>query len=101
MLKFSRLEPIARTGDEAFLNAGGSTDITLREFWRWAVSDLVENTTRARLAEFIVAKALGIPTEVRDSWAPCDLKTPAGLRLQPGTLHPSRTARQSVLQPLT
>jgi hypothetical protein len=61
---------------------GQPTDMRLVDFWRWAVSDLVENTTRGRLAEFIVGKALGLELPVRDSWAPYDLKTPAGVEIQ-------------------
>jgi hypothetical protein len=71
-----------RTGDEPFRSGGEPLDICVRDFWRWAVSDLAENTTRGRLAEFIVAKALGLNTAVRDSWAPYDLETPEGLEIQ-------------------
>jgi hypothetical protein len=56
---------------------------TLQEFWVWSVSDLVSNATRGRLAEFIVAKALGISTAgVRDEWEAFDLKTPDGVKIQ-------------------
>jgi hypothetical protein len=49
----------------------------LVEFWRWSVSDLVSNATRGVLAEFLVAKALGIPTEqIRSEWSAHDLTTP-------------------------
>jgi len=41
------------------LNAGSDV-YTLRDFWAWAYSDLIGNTERGRLAEFIVAMALGI-----------------------------------------
>jgi hypothetical protein len=41
------------------------------------VSDLIDNITRGRLAEFIVASALGISIDgVRDSWAAWDLTIP-------------------------
>jgi hypothetical protein len=82
MLKYPPLTLAPRIGDEPFTSGGQSLDIFLRDFWRWAVSDLVENTTRGRLAEFIVANALGLHTPVRDSWAPYDLKTPNGVEIQ-------------------
>lgn len=39
-------------------------------FWRWSASDLVSNTMRGVLAEYIVALAMGIDTEegVRREW---------------------------------
>jgi hypothetical protein len=82
MLRYPPLVPVPRTGDESFKASGQPLDICVRDFWRWAVSDLVDNTTRGRLAEFIVAKALGVDTPVRDSWAPYDLRTPRGLEIQ-------------------
>lgn len=55
----------------------------LADFWRWSVSDLVSNATRGRLAEFIVAQALAVPTDgVRDEWAVFDLETQDGIRVE-------------------
>jgi len=55
----------------------------LYEFWQWSASDLVSNATRGRLAEFIVAKSLGIPTcGVRDEWAAYDLRSACGIRIE-------------------
>jgi hypothetical protein len=49
----------------------------LLDFWQWSVSDLVSNITRGRLAEFIVATALGVDVSgVRAEWDAFDLKTP-------------------------
>jgi hypothetical protein len=53
------------------------------DFWRWSASDLVSNTTRGLLAEFIVARALGLTeNRVRDGWAAFDLQTESGLRIE-------------------
>jgi hypothetical protein len=54
----------------------GSTGATVEEFWRWAYSDLRANTTRAVLAEFLVARALGDRGAMRDPWALADVVTP-------------------------
>ena len=55
----------------------------LLTFWQWSVSDLVSNITRGKLAEFIVARALGVPTDgVRDEWAAFDLVTPDGIKVE-------------------
>jgi hypothetical protein len=72
-----------KTGQEEFRRQGTSAGFRLTDFWRWSVSDLVSNVTRGRLAEFLVAKALGISTDgVRDEWAPYDLVTPDGVKIE-------------------
>jgi hypothetical protein len=73
-----------KTGNETFRLNRQDLAFTLGEFWRWSVSDLVSNATRGRLAEFIVAKALGIPTAgVRDEWRAYDLlMEPEGIKVE-------------------
>lgn len=51
-------------------------------FWRWAFSDLQMNNIRGILAEWIVAKLLDIPLDVRDSWQEWDLITPCGVKIE-------------------
>jgi hypothetical protein len=78
-----RLTVVAKSGDERFHANGAGLGFTLTDFWRWSVSDLVSNATRGRLAEFIVAKSLGVPTDsVRDEWGAFDLTTPEGLKVE-------------------
>ena len=71
-----------KTGEERFHLSGQPTGPVLLDFWRWSVSDLVSNATRGRLAEYIVASALGLATGVRSEWDAFDLLTPAGLRIE-------------------
>jgi hypothetical protein len=62
---------------------GQASGFTLLDFWRWSTSDLVSNVTRGRLAEFIVATALGIDVSgVRNEWDPFDLVTTSGLKIE-------------------
>jgi hypothetical protein len=83
-----RIKTSPKTGDEPFYADETPPDKTppdyrLIDFWKWSVSDIVSNATRGRLAEFIVAKALGIATDVaRDEWESFDLKTKAGTKIQ-------------------
>lgn len=57
--------------------------LTVADFWGWSRSDLLDNTERGVLAEFIVAAALGIPGDgVREGWAAWDLTTLAGVRVE-------------------
>ncbi len=72
-----------KTGHEHFFSDGSAHGFNLRDYWQWANSDLVSNITRGVLAEFIVARAVGIATDgVRDEWAPYDLETPDGIKLE-------------------
>lgn len=71
-----------KTGSETFLAGGSSTGLSLLDFWQWSVSDLVSNTTRGRLAEFLVASALGIADGIRNEWDAFDLCTASGLRIE-------------------
>lgn len=67
--------PARKTGGETFRSAAAGANFDVRDFWRRAASDLVSNATRGVLAEYIVARALGIATDgVRDEWAAWDLE---------------------------
>src|SRR5579864_2751938 len=78
-----RLRAPRLTGGERFRLAGKALDLNLLGFWQWSVSDLVSNATRGRLAEYIVARALGLPDHgVRDEWAAYDLITAEGIRIE-------------------
>lgn len=81
--KLARLTIKAKSGQEPFRAGGKKLDCTLLDFWRWSVSDLVSNATRGRLAEFIVARALGVSTnDVREEWSAYDITTPEGLKIE-------------------
>lgn len=69
-------------GNEPFTLHGSDTSIILQDFWRWAYSDLLNNTHRGVLAEFLVHSALGIKDVARADWLPFDLTSPSGLRIE-------------------
>ncbi len=48
------------SGEEVFNQVGA----TVSDFWRWAVNDLRMNIVRGTLAEFLVARALGVDTSL-------------------------------------
>ena len=79
--KYPAIETKKKTGNEQFLNAGSDV-CTLRDFWAWAYSDLIGNTERGRLAEFIVAMALGITEGMSVSWDKYDLLSKEGIRVE-------------------
>ena len=51
------------TGNEHFLYNGVPINRLLLDFWAWQASDLLSNTLRGALAEYIVATALDIDTK--------------------------------------
>lgn len=62
----SELGPLSifcRTGAERFHRGNEDLSIDLLSFWQWSTSDLVSNATRGVLAEYIVARALGLETK--------------------------------------
>jgi len=77
-------------------------DYTLQDFWTWSVSDLVSNATRGRLAEFIVATALGIKARgvVRDEWDAFDLLTTDGKKIQVKSAAYIQSWHQTKLSPI-
>jgi len=82
-LPFPALSRKRLAGTELFTMKGRKTGINVADFWAWSVSDLMSNATRGRLAEFIVAKAMGISTDgVRDEWAAYDLITENGIKIE-------------------
>jgi hypothetical protein len=80
---FPRIVQEPRTGDETFHFDRKDQGVTVADFWKWAVSDLLSNATRGVLAEFIVARALGISLNaVRDEWGAYDLETSEGIKVE-------------------
>jgi hypothetical protein len=79
-----RLFAARKTGKEVFHTNAHPIEhaLALHQFWQWAASNLVDNTFRGWLAEFIVASALGITDGIRNSWDKYDLKTPSDLTIQ-------------------
>jgi hypothetical protein len=77
------LPSVRKAGDEPITNDGVPLGVYVGDFWRWSASDLLGNTSRGVLAEYLVALALKVPvTGVREEWSPCDLTTPEGITVQ-------------------
>jgi hypothetical protein len=77
-----RIPQIRRDGTEPFHSAGSDLGFDLLGFWKWSVSDLVSNATRGRLAEYIIATAIGAADGVRDEWAAYDLLDPRDISIE-------------------
>lgn len=78
-----RRVPSRLSGTERLTNAGTGEGRTVLDFWQWSTSDLLGNTVRGVLAEYLVALATGVDlTSTRDEWAATDLCTPEGITIQ-------------------
>ena len=82
MGQFGRIPQVRRDGSERFHDNGSDLGFDLRGFWEWSASDVVSNATRGRLAEYIVASAIGAAGGVRDEWAAYDLSDPRGISIE-------------------
>lgn len=82
-MSLDRLVATRKTGAEPLRRGSSSLGPTLLDFWRWSVSDLVDNTQRGVFAEFLVATAIGARVDVvRESWATYDLTAPDGTKIE-------------------
>jgi hypothetical protein len=77
--------PLAKrrlVGNEPFRSGEATLPFSVRDFWGWSSSDLMSNTFRGRVAEFLVAQALGVADGVRDEWDPWDLTSKTGTKVE-------------------
>ena len=67
------MEVNRKLGCEKFCAGDQKLAFTLLDFWQWSQSDMLNNTLRGVLAEYIVCKALHITSQVRYDWEAFDL----------------------------
>ena len=75
--------PIHRkSGTEPFHHNGHLHGFDLLDFWRWSSSDLLNNTMRGIVAEYLVSRALSDKEEVRGEWDTFDVLTRNNVRVE-------------------
>lgn len=62
-----------RTGNERFRMGTKDLDSDILSFWQWSASDLISNSLRGLLAEYLVALDLGVTDQPRVEWNAYDL----------------------------
>jgi hypothetical protein len=67
-----------KRGDEPFRDGSKPLSFNVLSFWQWSASDLASNALRGRVAEFLVAQALGTADGVRAEWDAYDLRIEGG-----------------------
>ena len=80
MVRLPALQVTRKSGRERFRGMAG--EHTLQDFWAWAFSDLVGNTERGKLAEYIVATAMGCDGGTSPAWGSFDLLSPDGIKIE-------------------
>lgn len=81
-MKYPAIHAKQLTGSEPILDDNGKPVAKTLDYWRWAYSDLLGNTERGAVAEFLVASALGISREDRISWNSYDLLSNEGIKVE-------------------
>ena len=96
MAQLPAIQATRKSGKECFEGIGG--EHTLQDFWAWAFSDLVSNTERGKLAEYLVAKAMGCGTQISQTWESYDLLSPEGIKIEVKTSAYSIMEAEGVLE---
>ncbi len=71
-----------KNGAESFHENGNVISHNLLSFWQWSSSDLVGNTLRGMLAEYIIATAVGSAEDTRTEWDAFDIETPDKIKIE-------------------
>ena len=74
------IEFTRKTGLEEIVSQ--SKKRNLIDFWQWAYSDIIGNTERGNLAEYLVALACGVDNKTRISWDAYDLELENGTKVE-------------------
>jgi hypothetical protein len=80
--RYPRLSVSRKTGGERFRCGSEPLPFDVLSFWQWSASDLASNALRGRVAEFLVAQALGVADGVRAEWDAYDLRSAGGATIE-------------------
>ncbi|MFN7732199.1 MAG: hypothetical protein ACK5OB_09855 [Pirellula sp.] len=76
---FPKIDVQRLSGQETFQVAKLPLEANVQGFWQWSCSDLLGNTLRGQLAEYMVGLVLGCVHGARQEWDAFDLEwTPSG-----------------------
>lgn len=79
---YPAIQPKMLKGTEAIVDEDGKTVSDVSGYWRWAYSNILDNTERGAFAEYLVACALGISDRARVNWDKYDLLSPEGVSIE-------------------
>ena len=75
-----RGEPLS--GNEEFRGDGQGSSLRVIDYWKWSGSNLMDNTSRGVVAEFLVATAIGLHRKPRVEWERYDLELRPGVTIE-------------------
>lgn len=81
-IKYPAISSHFLKGEMPLTDNMGNEIAKLEDFWSWAYSDLLGNTERGALAEYIVACAMGIQRKERTTWDKYDLLSAEGIAIE-------------------
>ena len=79
-MNLSAVKTTIKTGNEQIVNK--LTPVSILNFWQWAFSDVVSNSMRGILAEYLVALACGVTGKPRNEWDLVDLVIGNGITIE-------------------
>src|SRR5579883_2719990 len=80
--RYPRLSVSRKTGGERFWCGPEPLPFDVLSFWQWSAFDLASTALRGRVAEFLVAQALGVADGVRAEWDAYDLRSAGGATIE-------------------
>ena len=95
------LTVMRKLGSEHFHANGRALPFNLLGLWQWSSSDLVNNTMRGLVAEYLVACDLGVADGTRVEWDAYDLKTKEGIKVEVKSAAYLQSWYQSKLSPIS
>ena len=75
-------EPEPLKPETLFTQKGQPTSFSVLDFWVWMASDVLNNTLRGTIAEYIISQAMEACTPVRVEWDTVDITTPEGIKIE-------------------
>lgn len=81
-VNFEEYSSTRKSGTETFHIEGKKLDCSLLKFWQWSSSEVLGNTLRGILAEYIVSMDLDCETDIRVEWDAYDLLSPEGIKVE-------------------
>ena len=86
-----------KTGREKFFNQSSDPNLNVLKFWQWSYSNLLTNTTRGILAEFLVASSLDLNKKSREVWKNYDLELKSEVKIEVKSSAPNQAWEQTKL----
>ena len=81
-MELGTVKTVVKSGNESFHLNGKKLNQNLLSFWQWANSEILSNTLRGVLAEYIVSIDVKCPYEIREEWDAFDLISHENVKIE-------------------